>query len=385
MMIGAHNLPSTNVREVPAPGETLQQNEQPYNVEQLQAEFHVLSPRETYHELCHRSQCRPISTVALMFSPNIGQWNVTTNLDFSHSYIGPRGVRPVVEICKRLPALKSFNCANNYLTNDSVYYIMRMAIHHPALEHLELSGNAFISWTGGNFLVELSLRNNNIKEICILETAVPLEVSETIFKNTRRNCALAYQASGLPPKATSHPTAIHLRAMKRFFMDMQKDGTVHRSMLAEGYKERLRILGQEHSIASCSDTFFEEFCNRVPMEWIPWEAFVITVKLDGAVYDEEMVKNLRRVFLEFNVMPLLGVEGFVMVRDLAAVYTRLYGMRPTQEVMDDTYGVLGLDDTMTLHWDEFLVVLSSSVVRNNKYSMHLDLTPSNHSRSMLHF
>ncbi|KEG15426.1 putative calpain-like cysteine peptidase [Trypanosoma grayi] len=356
-----------------------------YNVQQLQAEFHVLSPCEAYKELCQRYQCRSITAVAAMFSSHVGQWNATTELNLSRSYVGPKGIRPVVELCKRLSALKSLNCADNYLTNDSVYFLTRMAMYHPALERIELSGNEFISWTGGTYLAELVVRNTNVKEVGMRRTAIPPRVAEAVFEQTRRNCVLACQAVGRLPKPSSHPSAIHLRAMKRFFLEMQEDGTVPATALVAGFRERLRILGRERDISMYTDAFFEDLCRRVPLKRIPWEAFLVTLRMDGGVYDADLVKELQRVFLEFNVEPTAGLEGFVEVRDLAAIHARLYGEPPTEEEVSSLRNQLGLDETMTLHWDEFLALMYSRGPRDKVNVVGWMLTPLGDTTAVLHF
>nr|CCC89272.1 unnamed protein product [Trypanosoma congolense IL3000] len=356
-----------------------------YNVQQLQGEFHVLPPCEAYRELCHRHQCKPINTVAKLFSSRIGEWNATTHLDFSRSYIGPKGVHPVVEMCKRLPALRVFNCADNYLTNNSVYLITRMAMFHPGLEQLELSGNEYISWTGGNFLSELALSNNNIREIGILHTTIPVDVAEDIFQQTRRNCVLSYQAMDRPPKPSRHPDAIYVRSMKRLFMEKQENGMAPASVLVDGHRERLRMFGMEHDITLYTETYYNDLCRRAPQDKISWEAFLIILMLDGSVYNEQVVKRLLNVFLEFNMEPKAGVEGFVDARDLAAIYARLYGERPSPSDVEKMYGVLELNDTMTLQWGEFLLLMYNRDVRDMSYSMNLRLTRAHHPTRMLHF
>ncbi|KAF5221378.1 leucine-rich repeat-containing protein [Trypanosoma cruzi] len=357
---------------------------QPYDVQQLQSEFHAISPAEAYGELCQRFQCHAIAAVAAMFPSGVGQWNGTTELNLSRLYVGPKGVRPVVEMCKRLPALRSFNCANNYLTNDSVYFITRMAMFHPALERIEVSYNEFISWTGGTFLTELVVRNTNIKEVGIRSTAIPTRVAEAVFEQTRRNCVLAYQAVGRMPKPTNHPAAIHLRTMKRFFMDIQENGTVPVSALVDGFRERLRILGQERDLSKYTESFFETLCRQVPQDRITWEAFILTLRMDGSLYDADFVKKVQRVFLEFNIEPSAGTEGFVEVRDLAAMFTRLYGEPPTPKELANMRSLLGLNDTMTLHWDEFLPLMYIRGPKDKCMAMGWNLSPL-YIPTMLHF
>ncbi|ESL08989.1 hypothetical protein TRSC58_03298 [Trypanosoma rangeli SC58] len=357
---------------------------QPYNVQQLQSEFHAISPAEAYGELCQRHQCHPITAVAAMFSNGVGNWNATTTLDFSRIYVGPKGIRPVVEMCKRLPALTLLNCANNYLTNDSVYFITRMAMFHPALERIELACNEFISWTGGTYLTELVVRNANIKEVGTRSTAIPTRVAEAVFEQTRRNCVLASQTVGRMPKPTNHPVAIRLRTMKRFFMERQENGTVPASVLAEGFREHLSILGQERDIGNYTPDFYEKLCQGLPQDRIPWEAFIITLQLDGSIYDADLVKKVQRVFLEFNLEPTAGTNGFVEVRDLAVMFTRLYGEPPTSAELANMYASLGLDDTMTLHWDEFLPLMYIRGPKENSLASAWQLTPL-HFPIMLYF
>ncbi|KAH9601118.1 hypothetical protein LSM04_001745 [Trypanosoma melophagium] len=357
----------------------------PYNVQQLQSEFHALSPREAYRELCQRFQCRPISAVAAMFPDRIGEWNKTTELSFARLYVGPKGVRPVVELCKRLPDLKSLNFADNYLTNDSVYFITRMAIHHPSLERIELSDNEFISWTGGTYLAELVVRNTNVKEVGVRHTALPQPVAEAVFEQTRRNCVLAFHASGSTPRPSIHPAVIHLRAMKRYFKEVQQNGTVPAAALVDGLRERMRILGQERDFGAFTDDFFEQLRARAPQELITWEMFIVLLRLDGTEYDDVLIKKLQRVFMEFNMEPSAGMEGFIEARDLAAVHARLYGEPVSSEEAKHLCSLIGVDETMTIHWDEFLMIMYVRGPKETYNALSWTRTPLEHLKRVIFF
>ncbi|ORC89074.1 putative calpain-like cysteine peptidase [Trypanosoma theileri] len=357
----------------------------PYNVQQLQSEFHALTPREAYRELCQRFQCHPISAVAAMFPDRIGQWNETTELNFSRLYVGAKGVRPVVELCKRFPALKSLNFANNYLTNDSVYFITRMAMFHPALERIELSGNEFISWTGGTYLAELVVRNTNMKEVGVRRTSLPQPVAESVFEQTRRNCVLAFHASGGTPKPSVHPEVIHLRAMKRYFVEIQQNGTVPASALVDGLRERMRILGHERDFGTFTEEFLEQLKARAPQERLTWEMFIVLLRLDGSEYDDILIKKLQRVFLEFNMEPSEGMEGFIEARDLAAIHARLYGEPISSEEVKHLCSRIGLDETMTIQWDEFMMIMYIRGPKEMYDALSWTRTPLEHPKTALYF
>lgn len=329
---------------------------QPYDVKALQSGFHAFSPRVAYIKLCERSHCRPITEVARMFPSEVGVWDEVTSIDLSRTYVGPKGLQVIVELCKLFPQVTYFSAMDSHLTNESVYHIVAMALFHPSLSKINVSCNRFISFTGAMWLLELTQRNSRITHIQLLKTNVDRNYSEAIFFQTRQNAAAVFAAKGMIAKPADHPNVIHLRAMKRFFMEIQENGTVPSSALAEGFKEQLRIMGRQRDAGKYTDTFYETLIRRATTPRLDWNAFAVVLFIDG-MYDQATCDSLYRIFLEFNVDPSLTKrEAMVEVQDFPYIHQRIYNS--VLDPADLTFYMmrLGLDITMTISWDEFLIV-----------------------------
>jgi len=75
------------------------------------------------------------------------------------------------------------------------------------------------------------------------------------------------------------------------------------------------------------------------------------------MYDQATCDSLYRIFLEFNVDPSLTKrEAMVEVKEIAFIHQRIYNS--VLDPADLTFYLmrLGLDMTMTISWDEFLIV-----------------------------
>lgn len=359
----------------------------PYDVYELQAEYQCYSPREAYIQLCGQMDCRPSRAVAAMLPAEPGSWDRVQYIDLSRSYVGPKGVLPVVELCKRLPSLRRLSLAANYLQNDCLWYVAQLALYHPSLAEIDLSDNEFVSWSGAMCLATAVVQNPRLTSVNLLRTAVEPATAEAVFYHTRKNAvAMAVATRRVAPSPSMHVSAIHLRAIRRFF-DSIKDpatGCVDRDGIAAGYRERLHLLGRSEALAGCDDAFFEELRARAPSDRVTWEMFLLLAVLDAVEYADQLVAALRRIFKEFNInaapmldrMAQLGgpdgasalppapalparssalAQGFVEADAFPAVYVRLYGTNPGAKELESIAGTLGLQAGVhTVNWDEFL-------------------------------
>lgn len=329
---------------------------EPYDVKALQSEYHSFSTRDTYIQLCHSVGCKVIAEVAKMFPDVVDSWEEVRSIDLSRTYVGPKGLQVIIQMCMRLPKLVSFSAADNHLTNDSAYAVAQMAVFHPSLSEIDLSRNRFISWSGAMWLLELTQRNPQITTVQIYKTSIDQDCAEVIFLQTRRNAATVFAGRGTMSVPANHPSAIHLRAMKKFFNDIQENGTVPVTALVDGFHEQLRIMGRQRDAVKYTDSYFEALMSRAPSQRLDWNAFAIVLFAQGAMFDQETCDKLYRVFLEFNVDTTLGkAEAIVEVKDFHLVHQRLMNAPIDPADMQFYLMRLGLDKTMTIGWDEFLI------------------------------
>lgn len=332
---------------------------EPYDVAAVQDSYAGCSPRDAYVRICERLHCTPVACVKKVLPAAAGAWGEVEALDFSLAYVGPQGAIAVAELCRCLPRLASLSLADNYLVNDTVWHVVQMAMHHPSLERIDLSRNEYISWTGAMCLAELVVRNAGITLVDLHGTTVAEDVIEAIYRQTRLNAVAKFRSttSGQPCPPV-HPAAVYIRSLKLFFLKHQELGNIDDAALLEsGVEELLRVSGRSNESALYSDKYFATLKARAPVGELTLEAFLILLLIDGSTYDGEMVAELKRVFVLFNVdatAPDLLYSGFVLARDLAEMMGLIYGAQPSAAEMATVRRRLALSTDTTLRWGEFL-------------------------------
>lgn len=368
-------------------GDVLLEASKAYDTYQLQGEHHSFSPREAYVQLCERFKCKPIGAVANMLSHTTGAWDAVEVVDLSRTYVGHKGAVPIIELCKCLSSLRRVNLSDNYLTNDATWNLAYMAMYHPTLREIELRGNSFISWSGAMCLMQALLRNARLTYVGLHKTGIPAHITEVLFHQARRNAVAMFVALGNVPKPSSDSNAVHLRAMRRYFLTVQEsDGTMARSKIAESYREQVRILGRERDLCHYDADFFAALEARAPSDFITWEAFIVLVLLGAPVFSSHVEESLRNVFLEFNMDSTAVVEkGFVEAKSFAEVHQRLYGTVPQPADLKVYFDTLGLNDTHTVNWDEFLYVWYNRSPVEGSRPVGALLTPMPQNMAPLHY
>jgi Ca2+-binding EF-hand superfamily protein len=285
-----------------------------------------------------------------------GVWD-TTELDLSRSYVGHRGVVPLTELCKLLHKLQKLNLSNNFLTNKSVWHVCKMAAFHPSLSSIDLSKND-VSWTAGMCVLELVSRNPVISAVDISHTLIKPAVADGISAQIRRNSLAGSRHHRRGPKSTNHPLVIRQRALKRFFRealarDSTSDSRLPRSFLAEGYKEMLRLSGREKEVDQRSPNFFTAFVNRCPSETIDWELFMLLVMIEEPAVDSALIEKLRKVFDDFDPDSC----GYVELADVKHILQAVNETEPSESEVDSKLAFYAADTSMTVTWDEFLLLM----------------------------
>lgn len=326
---------------------------QPYQVAELLRKCNSSSPREMYVALCRKCDCKHSDFVASTFPEKPNSWAVVEQIDLSKTYVGPKGLLPIIELCKLLPNLKALNVSDNYLTNETVWHLCKMALYHPSLRALDLSRNA-ISWTAAMSLTELVTQNDQIQRVILAGTAMTPPVMEAIQHQVLTNASMGMRRQRRGPNPCNHPTTIRQRALKRYFHEIA-DATehVHRSKLPDGLREMWQMSGREST--QRTPLFFDSFSRRAPHDAVNWETFLILVMLEDVLFNESFVQRLRTVFDQFDV----DHGGYVDAREMKAMMT---AVSPTQTSPPDDevrrkMALYDLDETMTLNWDEFLLLM----------------------------
>ncbi|AIN97932.1 hypothetical protein LPMP_204380 [Leishmania panamensis] len=333
---------------------------EPYIVAELQAEFVGHSLREVYTTICDRLRLTPLTSVAVMFPDVADAWDAVTMLDFSRTYVGSQGALPVIELCRRLPRLQSLTFYDNYLSNNTVWYLAQMALYHPGLERVDLSANEYISWSGAMCLVELVLRNPHIVYVGLRGSTVSAEIVASIEAQTRKNAVSRFRNEDLKRLPPVHPVAMYIRALKHQFAMHQQDGLVSASLLDSGFEELLRVSGRTGELHLFTDKYFSKLKARASPGSLTCEAFLLLLLIEGSTYDETTVEKLKHVFTMFNMDPSVPdpiKDGYVLGRDMADIMTHMYGSRPSDVDVAALQCRLGATaEATTLSWEEFLYI-----------------------------
>jgi Ca2+-binding EF-hand superfamily protein len=327
-----------------------------FNCAELQQQFFGMSARDVYALLCKRSGCEPVSAVTMLLPDKSGVWD-TTELDLSKSYIGHRGVVPLMELCKLLHKLTDLNLSNNFLTNKSVWHVCKMATFHPTLRSVDVSRND-ITWTAGMCILELVMRNPSVLSVNLTQTLIKPAIVEAITTQIRRNLHSGNRQHRRGPHATNHPLAIRQRALKRFYRDAvtregASDGRLPKMFLADGYKEMLRLAGREKEIDQRSPNFFAGFVQRCPSETLDWEVFMLLIMIEEIIIDSSLIEHLRQAFHAFDS----DGAGYVELADMKAIITMTTGLEPSDADIAAKLSFYAADSSMTVTWDEFLLFM----------------------------
>lgn len=325
-----------------------------FNCTELQQQFFGMSARDVYALLCKRSGCEPVSSVLHMLPDKSGVWD-TVELDLSRTYIGHRGVVPLTELCKLLHKLKSLNLSNNFLTNKSVWHVCKMATFHPSIASIDLSRND-VSWTAGMCVLELVMRNPAVQTINVADTLIKPAVAEGIVAQIRRNGSTLHRKHGGDAIHTTHPMAIRLRALKRLFREAcarEQSDAVPKSFLVDGYKETMRLSGREKEFEQKSPAVLATFVARAPTDRVPWEHFMLLVMNDEITINQPLIEKLRAAFRKHDT-DRSGVVELSALREIMEAVNEA----PVADVeVESKLAFYSADSTMTLSWDEFLLMM----------------------------
>jgi hypothetical protein len=353
-----------------------------YSPADLQRQFVGMSVRDVYALLCRRNNCRVISSVIEQLPEKPGVWELQ-QLDLERTYVGHRGVVPVIELCKLLHKLQSISFANNFLTNKSVWFACQMLMFHPTVSTVSFASND-ISWTAGMCILELVTRNANIRSVDVTETLFQPKVTQAILAQVRRNIA---GSTGKEQKKRSqasspinHARAVRIRALKRLFRDLVSkkgnpaDQKVPRECVIEGLRAQANLSGRERELEQRGGEYLKAIVSRAPADHIDWEAFLLVVLFPEIPFRKEHVDSLRKLFNSVNS----DGSGYVFVSEIPAMLAAVLGHPPTPEEVHSKMAYFGLsqdDNVTTMTFDEFLVLVCEHGPEIGEHLTNVTKTP----------
>lgn len=337
-----------------------------YSPADLQRQFVGMSARDVYALLCRRNNCRVISSVIDQLPEKPGVWELH-QLDLERTYVGHKGIVPVIEICKLLHKLQSVSFASNFLTNKSVWYACQMLVFHPTVSSVSFAAND-VSWTAGMCVLELVTRNPNIRSVDVTETLFQPKVTQAILAQVRRNISGATGKEQKKRSQTSspiaHARAVRIRALKRLFRDLvskrgtaAQDGRVPRECIADGIRALAGLSGRERDVEQRGAAHLQAIAARAPGDAVDWDAFLLLVLFPEIPFRREHVDGLRKLFNSINS----DGSGYVFTAEIPAMLAAVLGHPPSAEEIESKMAYFGLsldDNVTTMTFDEFLVLVS---------------------------
>lgn len=150
------------------------------------AKFVGLSPQEIYTFACEEYHLKRNSRLFNELPSTAAGVNTVTMIDVSNNYIGPKGLKGLLQVVRSCPALHTLVLRDQQLTKDSVLTLCDALVSHPALRILDLRQNP-ITIDGGRHIYDLVCSNARIEEVRLDGTDVKDSLMTAIATKAARN------------------------------------------------------------------------------------------------------------------------------------------------------------------------------------------------------
>eukprot|EP00658_Telonema_sp_P-2_P009535 TRINITY_DN1355_c0_g1_i2.p1 TRINITY_DN1355_c0_g1~~TRINITY_DN1355_c0_g1_i2.p1 ORF type:complete len:235 (+),score=54.23 TRINITY_DN1355_c0_g1_i2:92-796(+) len=176
---------------------------------------------------------------------------------------------------------------------------------------------------------------------------------------TRRNACTRDRHARRGANPSNHPLTLKQRALKRFFTECcnalgVQNAKLPKQYIEKGVKEVLRLSGRDEDANQYPTAVYSSIVSKAPTEEVGWDTFMLLSMCDNATMDSGVISKLRFIFDAFDI----GHVDYVDAKDLVDMMTCMHnGVAPTPEEVATKKAYFDLDDTMTIHWDEFLLML----------------------------
>eukprot|EP00906_Rhabdomonas_costata_P019957 RCo029031 len=148
----------------------------------------TISLQQLYIKACEEMRCKKNSFLLGVLPSTPGDFGRLTELDLSLNFVGRVGLRAVLLVVQRAPALTRLCLADNWLNNDSVKELVAAVSGMPQLRHLDLSRNP-ISHAAGKLLSELVTRTPSLVYLGLEGTLIGPAVLREIAARLQANAA----------------------------------------------------------------------------------------------------------------------------------------------------------------------------------------------------
>ena len=139
-----------------------------------------------YRYYCKQYGVKCQAAVAEILCADFNLFDLTHFQPPAHVMLGVRGVLPVLEVLRVNPSLKTVSLAGMGLRNNSIEWLVHMALEHPQIMSVDVSNNP-ISTAGGSVLNFFVSRCPRVLHLGIDNTRLPSSLISDIGKQVMHN------------------------------------------------------------------------------------------------------------------------------------------------------------------------------------------------------
>ena len=127
----------------------------------VSAKFVGMALKDVYAFACEEYHLRRNSRLHADLPGDVAAVDSVREIDVSKNYVGPKGLRALLEVVRCCPSLHTLVLRDQQLTKDAVVALCDAATGHPSLRVLDLRQNP-ITMDGGRHLFDLVSNNSRI-------------------------------------------------------------------------------------------------------------------------------------------------------------------------------------------------------------------------------
>lgn len=172
------------------------------------SQYAGLSLQEIYAKKCEDLECRKNSIIfnSLPTKPNI--FDTLNAVDISKNFLGPKGMRPLLEVIRCCSNLKYLDLRDQQMTKEVVDELCAVLLNHPTVIRVNLSDNP-LTIAAGAALSELAKSNTVIEQIILENTQIRPVMCNAIAAQLAKNKLAKAAASQAVTEATEFLQSIN--------------------------------------------------------------------------------------------------------------------------------------------------------------------------------
>lgn len=145
-----------------------------------------LSLREIYLKKCEDLGVRKNSQLVAFLPDKPDVFHLPQEISIAKNFLGPKGLRPLLEIVRVCTALRSLDLRDQQLTKESIDELSTVLLNNDTVTRINLSENP-LTIASGAVLADLVKANPNIEYVILENTQIRLAMTNAIESQLERN------------------------------------------------------------------------------------------------------------------------------------------------------------------------------------------------------